>query len=98
MIVALLHDVVDDTPATLEEVEAEFGAEIALKVEKVSQLSSLNQLLRRNRRQLLEAGKVDSSCLHVAHCMRVVLGSVEIVRFAWVLDRLLGLPQTLLMS
>lgn len=34
---AILHDTVEDTPATLEEVEAEFGSEVATLVEAVSE-------------------------------------------------------------
>lgn len=58
IVVALLHDVIDDTKVTYEEVEATFGEEIAKMVQKVSELSSLNQLLRRNRRHRLEATSV----------------------------------------
>lgn len=48
---ALLHDVVDDTTATLEDVEAAFGKVVADMVSKVSQLSNMHQLLRRRLRQ-----------------------------------------------
>ena len=53
VIAALLHDVLDDTPATAQQVEEQFGSEVASMVGKVSQLSSMNQLLRRRRRQLV---------------------------------------------
>ena len=55
VIVALLHDVLDDTRVTYAEVEQRFGRDVAEMVKKVSRLSSLNQLLRRNRRHRLEA-------------------------------------------
>lgn len=55
IVVALLHDVIDDTNVGYEEVEVTFGKEIAKMVQKVSELSSLNQLLRRNRRHRLES-------------------------------------------
>ena len=59
VIVALLHDVLDDTEVTPAELEAGFGKEVAGMVKKVSRLSSLNQLLRRNRRHREErAGEV----------------------------------------
>ncbi|KAK9838138.1 hypothetical protein WJX81_003408 [Elliptochloris bilobata] len=48
---ALLHDVVDDTPVTLEAVAEHFGERIAGIVAQVSQLSNTNQLLRRQRRK-----------------------------------------------
>jgi GTP pyrophosphokinase len=38
---ALLHDVVEDTPVTLDEVEAEFGARIAKLVDGVSKLGRI---------------------------------------------------------
>lgn len=60
IIVALLHDVIDDTNVTYEEVMTEFGVEIANMVQKVSTLSSLNQLLRRNRRHRLESASAVS--------------------------------------
>jgi (p)ppGpp synthase/HD superfamily hydrolase len=50
VIAALLHDVVDDTRATLGEVRAKFGARIARIVRQVGQLSTTTQLLRRRRR------------------------------------------------
>lgn len=55
VVVALLHDVLDDTSVTYGEVEKHFGRDVAEMVKKVSRLSSLNQLLRRNRRHRLEA-------------------------------------------
>jgi len=55
VVVALLHDVLDDTQVSSKEVVLEFGPEVAEMVEKVSSLSSLNQLLRRNKRQRLES-------------------------------------------
>ena len=50
MLAALLHDVVDDTRVSLEEVRAEFGPRIARIVGQVAQLSTTTQLLRRRRR------------------------------------------------
>ncbi|CAL8464516.1 g4051 [Coccomyxa elongata] len=50
VLAALLHDVVDDTRVSLEEVHAEFGPRIARIVGQVAQLSTTTQLLRRRRR------------------------------------------------
>ena len=54
MKVALLHDVVDDTRVSLDEVEACFGTQIRALVATVTQLSQMNQLMRRKQRQARE--------------------------------------------
>ena len=41
IIAALLHDTVEDTPVTLEEIKREFGDEVALLVDGVTKLSKL---------------------------------------------------------
>ena len=56
VVTALLHDVLDDTEITEQQLEEEFGSEITDMVKKVSRLSALNQLLRRKRRQQHESG------------------------------------------
>ena len=42
LIAGLLHDIVEDTPMTKEEVAAEFGDEVALLVDGVTKLTQLN--------------------------------------------------------
>ena len=42
IIAALLHDVVEDTPVTLEEVESEFGSEVALLVNGLTKAADEN--------------------------------------------------------
>ena len=65
IIAALLHDVLDDTSVKVQQIEDQFGTEVASMVSKISQLSSMNQLLRRRRRQLVRALTVLSrSSLH----------------------------------
>lgn len=39
---ALLHDVVEDTDATVDDIKSEFGAEVALLVDGVTRISKLN--------------------------------------------------------
>ena len=50
VIAALLHDCLEDTEVTKDLVEERFGPEVATLVSGVSQLSMVNQLLRRKRR------------------------------------------------
>ena len=52
----------DDTPVTAQQVEDQFGSEVASMVGKVSQLSSMNQLLRRRRRQLVSYLGFSATC------------------------------------
>lgn len=51
MTAALLHDVVDDTRVELAELEQHFGAPAARLVATVTQLSQMNQLMRRKHRK-----------------------------------------------
>ena len=53
IIAALLHDVLDDTSVKAQQVEEQFGSDVVHMVAQVSQLSSMNQLLRRRRRQMV---------------------------------------------
>ncbi len=64
IIAALLHDVLDDTSVKVQQIEDQFGTEVASMVSKVSQLSSMNQLLRRRRRQLVSPIVLNRSFLH----------------------------------
>ncbi len=47
---ALLHDTVDDTRVSLDEIYDAFGPRVAQMVGQVGQLSTTTQLLRRRRR------------------------------------------------
>ncbi|KAL1316890.1 uncharacterized protein [Arachis hypogaea] len=50
VVAGILHDVVDDTCQSLQDIEAEFGDDVVKLVAGVSRLSYINQLLRRHRR------------------------------------------------
>lgn len=52
VIAALLHDTLDDTPTTVEQITAAFGPAVAAMVVKVSKLSQVNQMLRRDKRKV----------------------------------------------
>ena len=65
---ALLHDVVEDTPVTLEEVEKHFGREVAGLVEGVTKLSGLHF----DRRETAQAENFRKMLLSMARDLRVI--------------------------
>ncbi len=72
----LLHDVVEDTPHALAELERDFGAEVALIVDGVTKLSKINFASRadhqaENFRKMLVAMARDIRVLLVKLCDRV---------------------------
>ncbi|ADU51356.1 (p)ppGpp synthetase I, SpoT/RelA [Thermaerobacter marianensis DSM 12885] len=69
LVAALLHDTVEDTPVTLEEVEREFGPEVALLVDGVTKL---NQIEWRTRLEE-QAENLRKMFLAMARDIRVVL-------------------------
>ncbi|KAK7253123.1 hypothetical protein RIF29_37569 [Crotalaria pallida] len=56
VVAGILHDVVDDTGLSLQDIEAEFGDDVVKLVAGVSRLSYINQLLRRHRRVNVNQG------------------------------------------
>ncbi|XP_031501510.1 uncharacterized protein LOC116265135 [Nymphaea colorata] len=50
VVAGILHDVIDDAGENLQNVQDEFGEDVAKLVSSVSRLSYINQLLRRHRR------------------------------------------------
>ena len=69
LVAALLHDTVEDTDVTLEQVEAEFGPEVALLVDGVTKL---NQIEWRTRLEE-QAENLRKMFLAMARDIRVVL-------------------------
>ena len=65
----LLHDVVEDTPATLDEIRRDFGEEVARCVDGVTKLSKLNLASREER----QAESVRKMLLAMVNDIRVVL-------------------------
>lgn len=74
---ALLHDIVDDSEATLAEVEAAFGGAVAGLVGAVAQLSRNNQLLRRAHRRMVAQGQHVRAAAEVEAMKSMILQSTE---------------------
>src|SRR5699024_3860614 len=70
---ALLHDVVEDTPITIDEVKSAFGAEVALLVDGVTKLtkiqfSSIEEQQAENLRKMLLAMSQDVRVMIIKLC------------------------------
>lgn len=72
---AILHDVVEDTPVTLEQIEQEFGKPIAKLVDGVTKLAFIEQkdLIERGTREHMHAESLRKLLLAMAEDVRVVL-------------------------
>lgn len=76
IIAALLHDVVEDTPATLKEVESQFGKQVAKLVDGLSKLDKLNfndvvEAQAENFRKMLLAMSSDIRVMIIKLCDRM---------------------------
>ena len=71
IVAGLLHDVVEDTWMTTEEVEKEFGAEVALLVDGVTKLTTVELLMQIKWR--LQAENLRKMFLAMAKDIRVIL-------------------------
>ncbi|HEY1480622.1 MAG TPA: RelA/SpoT family protein, partial [Gaiellales bacterium] len=69
IVAAILHDVLEDTPATREEVAAEFGEEVALLVDGVTKLSRIQF----GTREEAQAETYRKMILSMAQDVRVIL-------------------------
>ncbi|MBV8362019.1 MAG: bifunctional (p)ppGpp synthetase/guanosine-3',5'-bis(diphosphate) 3'-pyrophosphohydrolase [Deltaproteobacteria bacterium] len=69
IITGLLHDVVEDTPASLAEVQSQFGSEVALLVDGMTKVSKITFLSREEK----QAENFRKMIIAMAHDIRVVL-------------------------
>ncbi len=69
IVTGLLHDVVEDTPTSLAEVQAEFGAEVAQLVDGVTKVSRITFQSREEK----QAENFRKMIIAMAHDIRVVL-------------------------
>ena len=69
IITGLLHDVVEDTHASLAEVQSQFGSEVALLVDGVTKVSKITFLSREEK----QAENFRKMIIAMAHDIRVVL-------------------------
>jgi GTP pyrophosphokinase len=72
---AILHDVVEDTPVTLAQIEQEFGKPVAKLVDGVTKLAFIEQkdLIERGTREHMHAESLRKLLLAMAEDVRVVL-------------------------
>jgi GTP pyrophosphokinase len=72
---AILHDVVEDTPVTIAQVEQEFGKPVAKLVDGVTKLAFIEQkdLIERGTREHMHAESLRKLLLAMAEDVRVVL-------------------------
>lgn len=66
---ALLHDVVEDTPVTLEEITKEFGSEIAGMIDGVTKLGKIPYSSREEQ----QAENIRKMLIAMAHDIRVII-------------------------
>lgn len=72
---AILHDVVEDTPVTVMQIEQEFGKSVAKLVDGVTKLAFIEQkdLIQRGTREHMHAESLRKLLLAMAEDVRVVL-------------------------
>ncbi len=69
IVAGILHDTVEDTPLTLEEVEREFGPEVALLIDGVTKLDRI----RFESREVAQAATIRKMVVAMAQDVRVLL-------------------------
>lgn len=77
VIAGVLHDVVEDTPITLEQIEQEFGSEVAHIVDGVSEDKSLPYVER--KKQYIERIRAGSSEVKAVSCADKIANLTSVV-------------------
>jgi len=75
---AILHDVVEDTDVTLEQIESEFGAVIASMVNGVTKMSQIQTSQGNNKNA--ESGRRDKEWANAENLRKLLLAMVDDVR------------------
>lgn len=69
IVAALLHDVVEDTPVTIEDVRAEFGEDVAMLVESLTKIANLPYVSREEA----QAENIRKMLLAMSEDIRVII-------------------------
>ncbi len=69
LVASLLHDVIEDTPVTLEEIRAEFGDEVAMLIDGVTKLDKIQY----HTREAAQAATIRKMVVAMAQDLRVLM-------------------------
>ena len=77
---ALLHDVLEDTPTSLDELEENFGREVARLVFGVTKITSISKLAEKSLREIPEDKGLSKREIQLRNLRRLLIVTVEDIR------------------